>query len=137
MPKVKISKKELRSFLTQIPESKRAEAGKLIESWIGGDAMPATSMKPPLELDEPAIVSPAAETQVADTDLPLGDDEWAPGNDKELAMAMKQLAQYVPEGQIGWFWPRVKRLVDKTNDNVDQTRSLYSAPRTADTSKIQ
>lgn len=136
MSKVKISKKELRSFLAQVPESKREEVGKLFESWIGGDAMPAKSMKPPLELDEPVVVSPASETQVSDTDLPLGDNEWAPGNRKELAMAMKQLAQYVPEGQIGWFWPRLKRLVDKTNDNVDQTRALYSAPRTADTSKI-
>lgn len=134
--KIVVSKKELKEFLNKLSSVKNEKnVQEMLESWIGADAMPAKSSKPVLDDEEAAIVSPLANKQVSDTDLPVGDDKWMPGNVRELGMAMKQLAEYIPEGQISFFWPRVKTLIDKANDNLDQTRSVYAMPRQADTSK--
>lgn len=141
---MKIKKQDLKQLISEIVSGRSHEEKKdffkLLESWIGADAMPSKTGKAPLEVehpsDEPAIVSPEADRQFADTDLPIGDDKWVPGNLKELGMAMKQLTEYIPEGQIGYFWPRVKSLIDKANENIDQTRISQTLPNFGDTSKL-
>ncbi len=108
MKKVKVKAGVLQEFIRQI----------MSESWAGDEAMPTVINEPPLEA-EPAIIEPRTETQVADSDLPVDDDEWTPGNLVQLGMAMKQLAERVPDSQIAYLWPRLRRLVEKANENVD------------------
>ncbi len=140
---MKIKKNDLRQLISEIvsgeTEEKKKDFFNMLESWIGADAMPSKTGKAPLEVeypnDDPAVVSPAADRQFSDTDLPVGDDKWTPGNLKELGMAMKQIAEYIPEGQIDFFWPRMKTLIDKANENIDQTRISQTLPDFADTSK--
>ncbi len=88
------------------------------ESWTGEEAMPSVINEPPLEY-EPAIIDPKPETQVADTELPVMDDDWQPGNLQMLGMAMKQVAEQVPDGQIQYVWPRLKLLIQKAQENVE------------------
>lgn len=87
------------------------------ESWVGAEAMPPKPTNAPIEF-EPAIIQPKTETQVADSDLPVDDREWAPGNLVQLGMAMKQMAERVPDSQIGYIWPRLCLLVQKSIENV-------------------
>lgn len=114
--KVRVKKSVLQKFIAKMME----------ENWTGQEAMPTVINEPPMEA-EPVVIEPSTDTQVADTSLPVDDDDWAPGNLQQLGMALKQLAESVPEGQIGYFWPRAKLLVDKARKNVEGDGWMASA----------
>lgn len=121
---MKVKVKELKELLSQIMD------GSINESWTGADSMPPKANNP-LPEEQAAIIQPSAETQVADTELPVGDDKWRPGNLRELGMAMKQLAEHVPESQISFVWVKLKKVIDESLDNIDQAAM---EPRVADIS---
>lgn len=100
--------------------------GALTESWVGSEAMPSKPNNAPIEF-EPSIIQPKTETQVADSDLPVDDKEWNPGNLVQLGMAMKQMAERVPDSQIPYIWPRLCLLVQKAIENV-QDPSIPQSP---------
>lgn len=106
--RVKIKAGVLKAFIRQAID----------EGWTGEEAMP-TSVEPPPEVMEPVPINPATETQVADSDLPVDDDEWQPGNPAQMGLAMKQIAEQIPDGQIGYVWPRLKLLIQKAQENVE------------------
>lgn len=109
---MKVKAKALKDLIQEIMD------GKINESWNGADSMP---MKPnePTKEEQASIVQPSTETQVSDTDLPINDENWRPGNLKEMGMAMKQMAEHIPESQIGFVWMKLKKIIDKSLDNVD------------------
>lgn len=120
--KVTVKAKVLQAFIRQALE----------ESWAGEEANPTVINEPPLEY-EPAVIEPSTVTQVADSYLPVDDDEWRPGNLIQLGMAMKQLAERVPDSQIGYLWPRLRRLVEKANENIDDEALAPSLDQTETT----
>jgi hypothetical protein len=77
---------------------------------------PSVVNEPPLR-DDYAVITPAAQTQVSEPNMPVEDEEWAPGNNNELRKASSQLVEQVPEGQREWFWGRLKNLVMKTQED--------------------
>jgi len=90
-------------------------------------ATPAVISEPPLDKDM-VNISPATQNQVSDPDLPINDDEWCPGSKKELIKASSQLIEDVSDGNLSWFWGRLKNLVEKSNED-------YGAPGTGDMEK--
>ncbi len=112
---IKIKKKVLEQFL------KKMEL-EINESWTGASAMP---QKPDSRIfPEEAInaIQPATERQVSDTTLPVSDEDWVPKHRKEMGMAMKQMADYIPDSQIKFVWKRLKKIIDKSINNTDITR---------------
>lgn len=81
-----------------------------------GDSHPAVVNEPPMEKDTVSI-SPAAQTQVTDPDLPIDDPDWFPGSKTEMIKATSQLVEDVPDNNLHWFWGRLKGLVEKSNSD--------------------
>lgn len=120
---MKIKAIDLKKYISKYLDS------KINESWVGQDAMPMKPEDADLELDDISIIQPSTSRQVADTNLPVNDDDWCPQNLKELGMAMKQLAEHVPESQIKFLWGSLLKLVDKSIENTDTS---LTAPKLKD-----
>jgi hypothetical protein len=115
MEKITIKRAHLDQMIKNIAKM------RLQKEWRSEDSRPAVLNEPPLEMDS-AVLDPKAETQVSDETMPIEDRDWVPGNVAELGKAMKQLSQSIPESQFEWFYSRLKRLVDKSIDQVDAER---------------
>ena len=115
---IKIKKKDFDSLINGI-------ANIRLKEWQDGSAV---VNELPLEM-EPSIISPKSQTQVSDTDLPIEDEKWSPGNLDELGRAMKQMAQRVPDTKVEWFYARLRNLINKAIDETDEERM---APRLGD-----
>jgi hypothetical protein len=111
---IKIKKKYLEAIIDGLSDKK-------LKEWKSEDSRPAVVNEPTIEM-EPAIISPKSETQVSDEELPINDPEWVPGNPHELGMAMRQLSEMVPESETEWFYARLRNLIDKAIDRVDEER---------------
>jgi len=72
-------------------------------------------------------VSPTEQmaTQISDDKPPIEDEEYLPSNPKELALAVSQVAQMIPSGQVEKFYRDVLRLYDDAvgEENNPETNS--------------
>ncbi len=85
------------------------------------------SIKYPRIVNEPLVddsnnliqISPIAEEQPSNFDLPVDEKDWVPHNKDELGLAIQQLAKHIPDNEVKWFYKQMQKLVDKALDNVD------------------
>lgn len=122
---IKMNRKDFDGVIEEIAghlfEENKLDLMAKIEEWRSMDSRPALVTEPPLE-KEPSVINPKSDIQVSDENLPIDDQEWIPGNNAELGRAMKQMAEMVPEGQIEWFYVKLRRLIDSSIDNEDEGR---------------
>lgn len=122
---IKMNKKDFDALIKEITENlfdkHKDDIDEYLSEWRSMDNHPAIVNEPPMEQDI-AVIDPKSEIQVVDENMPVNDENWVPGNNVELGKAMKQMADNIPESQLEWFYSRLKRLIDKTLDQVDEER---------------
>ena len=120
-----MNKKDFHGVIEEIAnhlfEENKLDLMARIEEFRSMDSRPALVNEPPLE-KEPSVIDPKSHIQVSDENMPIDDQEWTPGNNMELGRAMKQMSDMVPEGQIEWFYAKLRRLIDSSIDNEDEGR---------------
>lgn len=123
---MKIKRKHLNSFIEKFVKAN-------LEEWRTEDNTPAPAVvNEPFEVGDVVEVEPLSDTQLAPTSLPIQDKKWKPGNLHELGLALRQIADMVPESEISWFYAKVHNLVNKSLDRVDTKRM---EPRLGDDEK--
>lgn len=115
----KIDKKVLDAIIEEEAEERFKNR---LDEWRSMDNKPAVVTEPDALDKEPVAIDPKSNLQVVDEDMPIEDRKWIPGNPDELARAMRQMAGLVPEGQIEWFYLKLRHLIDKSIDNEDEAR---------------
>lgn len=111
----------IKNIANSLFEEYEFELVNKIHEWKSQDNHPAVVNEPPVEKGL-TVIDPKSDIQVSDENLPVYDSEWTPGTPTELGMAMKQLAEQIPESEMKWFYIKVRRLVDDAMDNVDAER---------------
>lgn len=125
---IKIKRKDLNNIIESIASSMFEESDLfLYEDMADFEdvkpiSSPAIQNEPQMMEKEPAVIDPKSDIQVSNQNLPITDSSWTPGNNTELGIAMRQMSEQVPEGQLEWFYTKLRRLVDKTLDNEDEAR---------------
>lgn len=122
---IKMKKKDFDSLIENIAETmfqnQKLDITAKIQEWRNQDNRPAIVNEPPLERDL-AVIDPKSQLQPSDENMPVDDPDWSPGNPGELARAMKQMADRVPEAEIEWFYTKLKALIDRAMDQADEAR---------------
>lgn len=119
--KITIKKEALNKFIANIVDKKFND---FIKEWRSEDNVPDPTPAIVTEpaADDPAVIDPKTDEQVHDLSMPIEDKQWVPGNLQELGLAMKQMSDWVPDSEIKWFYPRLKKLIDKCLDRTDEDR---------------